>query len=641
MWPRLVVSLTILLGARYAHVVTRRRELRSLEYAAGLLVLRDLVALWLSPGIERTVLRVAAESGAYLLFLWWTGRYRRSNRSLVVAGLFTVVGWGLVAAGFSTGSPVLARVGLYALPVVLFVACAVAVYRVDAAIYRPGGEIAELRPWLTVVFVVQILVYLTVPLSFDVFEAVVAILGSLPLLIVPLYLVSATLDEERRRTRSLRDNGQALFSFLSGVGSSLGGGRDPEMILSAAAETMAHATGADGGIAVIAEAGTWHVCAATGLSPPPVPVPDIVKHKQGALRRFLFSLDISQETPLWGPALTTGEAVHIGEAEEHSATAVHAADRVLQLRSVLVLPLAIRDRVLGLISVLRRGDSTPFTTSDFDHAKTMADFVAVTLDNFQNFRVQRDIEIAANIQKRLQAPPVVDAGGLRFAGVGRPARGMSGDYYDVIPLSDDRSAVIICDVSGKGVAAALVMVMVRTIAHLALARTDDAGTVLELINAGVSGAVSLDRFATASVLVFDPRRERFSYANAAHHPAMMVGANDLSIQSIDADGLPIGIEENATYTSREVALPPGATVLLYTDGVIEAYDPHGEEYGEQRLKAAVQSLLDPGEQPVPPSSHELLQGLLSRLDEFVAGVPQHDDITMVVCRRPINSGEES
>ncbi len=259
----------------------------------------------------------------------------------------------------------------------------------------------------------------------------------------------------------------------------------------------------------------------------------------------------------------------------------------------------------------------------------MTNFVAVTLDNYYTYRIQRDVEIAADIQRRLQAPPAGSVGGIEFSGVSRPVRGMSGDYYDVIPIDGHRTMVVICDVSGKGVPAALVMVMVRTIAHLALGYTDDAGEILHMINQGVSGAVELDRFATAGVVVFDTASQRMSYANAAHHPALLLSQETDQLEAVDAEGLPIGIEQTGEYRSRSVAFPVGTTVVLFTDGVVEAFNPEGEEFGDQRLHDAIQdtrrNLNDRW------SSDHLLQGVMSRLDSFVAGAPQHDDITMLVC----------
>lgn len=631
LWPRLVVAVAVLLIARFARVVTRRRDVRPFTLAAIVLVLRDIIAVafgsqnsWLLPYI-----RVAGETVAYILFLYWTGRFRISNRSYTGAVAVSAGAWAVIVGDALWGSGTAGRVALYFLPPMLFVASFVAMLRVDRFVFSRGYQIEDLKPWMQLMLTVQALVYLLVPLSSGIFEPVVAILPMIPLVVTPLFLIDVAMREERVRIRTLQDSAGSIFDFLSGVGQSLGSDRDPENILNSAIETMSSATEADAAVAILLDGGKARVSSVVGLFPPPVAVPEIIKSKQGALRQFVMSLAVGPDVPLWGKTLQTGSAIHIPEARDDPSLAGHAADRVLRLRSVLVLPLKVRGTVLGLLSVVRRGDSRPFSSAEFDHARTMTNFVAVTLDNYYTYRIQRDVEIAADIQRRLQAPPAGSIGGIEFAGVSRPARGMSGDYYDVIPIDEHRTMVVICDVSGKGVPAALVMVMVRTIAHLALGRTDDAGEILEMINHGVSGAVELDRFATAGVAVFDTAAHRMSYANAAHHPALLLTRGADRVESIDADGLPIGVEETGQYRSRSVAFPAGSTVVLFTDGVVEAFNPEGEEFGDQRLYAAIQGtrhdLADEW------SSDHLLQGVMSRLDGFVSGAPQHDDITMLIC----------
>jgi sigma-B regulation protein RsbU (phosphoserine phosphatase) len=635
LWARLAVSLFLLVTSQFARVVTRRRDVAPLVSAAYVLVIRDAVAILMGSRIPGFLpyLRVVGEAGAYLFLLLWSGRFRASNRSLWAAS--ALVGGAVVATVldivFADGPGLLSRVSLYLVPPALFGITFVAITRVDRFVFSRGYEIEDLKPWLQVVLAVQGLFYLVVPMSAPVFEYLVAILPATPLLVTALFVVSLSLNEERARTRTLRESGQSIFTFLSDVGRPVAGGRDPETILRAAIETISRAVVADGAVAIIVESGAPRVSEVIGLFPPPVPVPDIVKHKQGALRQFVMTLEIGSNTPVWGRVLAHGEAIHVAEAEDDPYLAAHAHDRVLRLRSTVVLPLKIRGKILGAVSLVRRGDSRPFSQAEFDHARTMANFVAVTMDNYQNYRLQRDVEIAGDIQRRLQAAPAGDLGGISYAGISRPARGVSGDYYDVISVDPNRTVLVICDVSGKGVPAALVMVMVRTIVHLAVAQSDDAGQILEMINVGVSGAISLDRFATASVVVFDARRNSFSYANAAHHPALLISSTDGAVDHIDADGLPIGIEESADYPSREVPFPPGSTLLFYTDGVVEAINAEGITFGDEHLEEVVRDTLLAGEaRGEEPAA--ILQRVLAQLDLFVGGAPQHDDITMLLCR---------
>ena len=141
----------------------------------------------------------------------------------------------------------------------------------------------------------------------------------------------------------------------------------------------------------------------------------------------------------------------------------------------------------------------------------------------------------------------------------------------------------------------------------------------------------LDRFATVSVAIFDPEHNSVSYANAGHHPLMLAtsnGAGDAEsrIVEADAEGLPVGIEPDGEYSCREIVFSPGATALLYTDGVVEALNNTGEEYGVTRVVAALARCTE--EQT---DSRTVLNHLIADVDTFIGDEPVQDDITMLVC----------
>ncbi|MCG8479632.1 MAG: GAF domain-containing protein, partial [Spirochaetales bacterium] len=407
LWSRFFTALFLFLIARFTRVATRRGDVAFLLVAAKILLLRDAATTFL-PLLQPALLpvvRVSGEIVVYLILLRWTGRYRRTNHTFIAALVGSSVAVAVFGMSWFSGSSgeVMRRVVIYLTPLFLFASTFVAILRIDRFSYRRAHEVETIKPYLQVALMGQSVLYAAVPLKFAVFESVVAVTALAPFVILSLYTMYYALQEQRERTRSLRRNTRSLFGFLSGVGRSLGSGRDPETILRAAIGTMVAATEADAGVAVISEMGQIRVCAVNGLFPPPVPVPDIVKTKQGALRSFLMSLDITHDTPVWGAALASGTARIIEDAAQEPAFRDHAEDRVLHLRSVLVLPLVVRNEVLGLLSVIRRESSRRFTAVEFDHARTMANFVAVTLDNYYSYRIQREIEIAGEIQNRLQA----------------------------------------------------------------------------------------------------------------------------------------------------------------------------------------------------------------------------------------------
>lgn len=636
---RLLASILLLIVGRFVRVVTRQRETSVIVWSAGVLVGRE-VALLVIPSAWALPVRAGSDIVVILLILWWTGRYRRTNRTswaaTVLSGIlvtFGVIAWTLSGAASSGIAAAPLRALWYLVPPALMTTLTVTLFRLDRFSGPDTQSLNDIKPLLIGVLAVATVLYLVVPLRFPLFSYL-----SVPTATVSLWLLSGfflhrSLTQSRDKTRRMRENGQTVFDFLSHVGRSLGGGLEPEAILATAIDTIVSAVSADAGVAVISDAAGARVCAVHGIFPPPTPVPDVVKTKQGALEQFLRTLPVTEETPLWGDALQSGSPRLIEDARAHPVLRMHADDRVLHLSSMMILPLVIRGRTLGLLSLVRRERGVHFTASDLDHGRTMADFVAVTLDNFYNYRLQRDVEIAAQIQERLQAPPVITHQNVHVAGLCRPARQVGGDYYDVVPLADGRTAVLVCDVSGKGVPAALVMVMVRTIAHSVLAGNPHAGEVLTAVNRGICGAVAIDRFATVSVVVIDPLRGEIAYANAGHHPTIVLTPGASAPHLLDSDELPIGIDPDAAYTERRADLPPGSIVALYTDGVVEQGNPQAEEFGSDRLVAALrQGLNDTSVGSDALDAEGLAARVIGEIDRFAAGVPQHDDVTLVVCR---------
>ncbi|MDA3950656.1 MAG: SpoIIE family protein phosphatase [Spirochaeta sp.] len=648
---RIVSSFFFLVVARYFRVIGRRSEFSPFVEIALVFLLRDLAAITL-PDAFFPYTEAAAFAGTYLLFLGWTGGYRRSNRSFRLAVAFTGVVTLVVLlsriAPAELGSA--GRFLFWLFPPGMIAFGFLGITRIDRYTSPRGFDIEMLQPWLQALLVVLAMVHMVVPFLPGQSALILGWLDMAPFLVTMFFLFNLYVVELRGKGRSLRRNAQSIFAFLSGVGNALGQDTTPAAILTSAIDTMVDATDGDGGVAVIVERAGSRVCAVNGLFPPPFAVPDVVKTKPGALQRYLESMTVTDDVPIWAEALRTGRPRLIARASGDLHYAQHATDRTFLLRSVLVLPLYVRGRVLGLLSVIRRGGSQDFTHSDFDHARTMANFVAVTLDNYFSYirmaegqRLQRDVEIAGEIQAELQAAADIERGMIFFSGLNRPVRGLGGDYYDVIPLDRDRTAVVICDVSGKGVPAALVMVMVRTIAHIALQETQDAGIVLSRINTGLTGSVAPDRFATVSVAIFDPENDRVSYANAGHHPLMLArtdgGDPGGGIDEIDAEGLPVGIEPDGDYTCRQISFPPGTTALLYTDGVVEALNSAGEEYGTERVTAALGRATAQDRH-----SRIVLDELMADVDTFIGGAPVQDDITMLVCSNrsrlhPLQNGE--
>jgi len=241
--------------------------------------------------------------------------------------------------------------------------------------------------------------------------------------------------------------------------------------------------------------------------------------------------------------------------------------------------------------------------------------------------MKRDLEIARDIQRRLvpAGPPVVPGFDIAFAT--RPANTVAGDYYDAFLRSLKSAAsapahlvVAVADVAGKGVPAALVMATFQaSLRTLAL----EATSLPELV-AGLNGyacrhGVGGQRFITAFLADIDVETRALSYINAGHNPPLLRrGSGEL--EQLEAGGLPFGIKLDAPYEAGAVSLAPGDLLLVFTDGVVEAQNESGEEYGDTRLVELLKAAPQGG-------AADQLKHLMNSVDGFVRSTRQHDDIT--------------
>jgi serine phosphatase RsbU (regulator of sigma subunit) len=242
--------------------------------------------------------------------------------------------------------------------------------------------------------------------------------------------------------------------------------------------------------------------------------------------------------------------------------------------------------------------------------------------------MKRDLEIAREIQLWLlpSRPPEVAGADIAFST--RPQNSVAGDYYDAfypIPENRERLMVAIADVAGKSVPAALLMATLqaslRTIAGEGASLAD---LVTRLNN--YASAHSLDgmRFTTAVLGEYNPASRHFTYVNAGHNAPVLRRANG-QLLHLDTGGLPLGIEGSATYEAASLDLQPGDALIFYTDGVIEAFNAQGEEFGNPRWFETIRAL---------PSlnAKDSLQFLMKPVDNFVGATRQSDDITCFVFR---------
>ena len=208
----------------------------------------------------------------------------------------------------------------------------------------------------------------------------------------------------------------------------------------------------------------------------------------------------------------------------------------------------------------------------------------------------------------------------------RPAREVGGDLYDIFALDDDRMVITIGDVSGKGVPASLFMAVTQTVIRLVVREGRDLQTEIERANDLLVATNREMMFATLFCGVLDSSSGLLTYCNCGHNPPLVVRKADGRCEGMHANSPPLGIEQGITYKAQSLALSPGDLVLLYTDGVTEAENAEGVQFGAERLEQAAVALRD-------VSAREAVESVVRDVADFSKGAPQFDDITCIALKR--------
>lgn len=236
----------------------------------------------------------------------------------------------------------------------------------------------------------------------------------------------------------------------------------------------------------------------------------------------------------------------------------------------------------------------------------------------------REMEIAREVQEQLFPKSDPKVLGLEVAGVCLPAAGVGGDYYDYLSFSDSSLGLVVADVSGKGISAALLMASLQASVRNVIGPDTHPSEANQTLNQILYRATTASRYATLFLGLFDGRNRLLRYSNAGHNPPMILRGG--SSQKLSEGGLPLGILDGSHYFEGSRTLEPGDLLLMYTDGAVEAADPSGREFGLDRLVASASSRSN-GE-----NLRDLVQHLVADVQKWTHDSPQQDDITLVLAR---------
>ncbi|HEY8186183.1 MAG TPA: SpoIIE family protein phosphatase [Pyrinomonadaceae bacterium] len=350
-----------------------------------------------------------------------------------------------------------------------------------------------------------------------------------------------------------------------------------------------------------------------------------LRDRVGEVGEIRVSRNVMDEVVIRGKSVLTSDAQH--DPRFASGTVV-----LQGVRSVLAVPLGVSEKVFGIIYA-----DSPIAEGRFteDHLKvltTLASVAAIRVENarlvearFQQERLERELQLAMEIQQRFQpaAPPSVP--GYELQGISFPCYEIGGDYYDFIQREDGRLVIALGDVSGKGTAAALLMSSLHAAIHAQTGSHETLVETISAVNRYLADNIPPNRFVTLFYAELDPGSGALSFLNAGHNPPLIVHAAG-TVEQLASGGLPLGIKADADYREGRTHLQMGDVLVIYSDGVTEAASPTGEEFGPTRLYEVVSRNVD-------ASAAGIRDRIESALTKFSQGTQAADDITLVIVKR--------
>ena len=301
-------------------------------------------------------------------------------------------------------------------------------------------------------------------------------------------------------------------------------------------------------------------------------------------------------------------------------------------RSMLCVPIRNRDgRVVGVLQLLNKKTGS-FGPHDLEFLAAISEHMAIAMENatlhlelLEKNRMERELQLGREIQSRLLPSPPCDVPGIELAARSVPCYEVGGDYYDFIEFQNGDLGLVIGDVSGKGVAAALIMSSIQAALRMGAPLEDDLALLMTRLNGLLYRMAGGRKYVTFFFGRYEPETGEMHYVNAGHNPPLLVTA-DGAIKEVASTGRPIGILPEAVYQEGALLIPRGATLFLYTDGLNEAANPQDEEFGMDRLRAVVSAA---AREPVDGFAPRVLEAVHA----FEEGAHATDDKTLVVLRR--------
>lgn len=468
------------------------------------------------------------------------------------------------------------------------------------------------------------------------------LVGCLALWIYTLFRQRRSIRQLERSQEEIQVEETLVFDFLHGLGEAFSETIRPADLHRLIVEGATRVLDAQGGaLYLVDRSGTK--LAPTFISkgcPPLVDVPSHILQQAAAaptaLESFLRLHTISAGEGLLGRTWQTLAPISVNEFSE-SPELAKLRDSSFGASSVMVAPLLYAKQNMGVLALANSRLGSPFSQNDFVVFKSIAEQSAFALYNAiiyseanEKKRLDHDLQIARDIQRILLPAEAPDLNGFEISGLNVPARHVSGDYFDYIKIDEERLGVAIADVSGKGVPASLIMAICRSVLRSQAIGNPSPADVLKKVNRQLYPDIKEDMFISMAYLALDHVHGGVILARAGHDAPLLYKQRTQGVQPLKTPGMVVGIDSGNVFdrltSDVAVELEPGDFIFLYTDGITEALDSEGNEFGLERMIAAVRS-------SAKEKAQAIVNRMIDELRNFVGSTPQNDDITLIVIRK--------
>jgi len=451
------------------------------------------------------------------------------------------------------------------------------------------------------------------------------------------------LTAARAKILLLQGEKKIFFDFMHEIGEAFSKDVDEEQLPGMILDAVMRITSARSGAIYLPQANPAQLNAGDvrGMFPPPCPLtPEAwARAVQGPehLRAVLRENPLPLEAPNGlGGVFQAGDALLLTGEEAHSIFPT-PKDNTLEAGSLILVTLQDRGDHLGILALANPPGSTPFSQSDLEVVKSIAAQSAFSLHHNALYRqlaekkqLDRDLLVAREIQQILLPARCPDIAGYELSAVNLPAKYVSGDYFDFIQVDEHRWGLVIADVSGKGVPASLVMAMCRSVLRIQARGCESAAELLRRVNRILFPDLRNDMFITVAYAILDTQKHQLTLAKAGHDAPLFRQSGDGRIRLLQSPGMVLGIDSGDVFDMviQDLVVPmqPNDKLLMYTDGVNEAVDEEGREFGREPLQEALRNSSATG-------VTSLTKNIVERVVRFRGTALQSDDITLLSLQR--------